>query len=188
MPTAKITEAHFAKLVYDRKNEGYRKGIKIAKLLLLQYHPDVSKGRNNVLALMFDMNLLWEQFIFVSLRRHCTDYKISAQTSKYFWQPENGYHTGIRPDIVIQKGDFIVVLDTKWKNLNGYNPSTEDLRQMYVYHEYFKAQKTALIYPGNGTDICGTYFDSESKLNEKMQCSVLHVEVKAGSGIAWQKK
>jgi len=187
MPATKITEEHFTKLVYDRKTEGYRKAIEIAKLLLLQYHPDVSKGRNNVLALMFDMNQLWEQFIFVSLRRHCTDYIVSAQISKYFWQPENGYRTGIRPDIVIRKGDFTVVLDTKWKNLNGYNPSTEDLRQMYVYHEYFKAQKTALIYPGNGVDICGTYFDSESKLNKKMQCSVIQVEVEVGSVVDWQK-
>jgi len=186
MPTIKVTEAHFEKLVYDRKTEGYRKAIEIAKLLLLQYHPDLSKGRNNVLALMFDMNKLWEQFVYISLRKYCSDCKVSAQTSKLFWQPDNGYRTGIRPDIVIEKEKNTIVLDTKWKNLHGYNPSTEDLRQMYVYHEFYKAQKTALIYPGMGAEITGTYFDADSNLNREMQCSVLQVEIKTGNMKEWQ--
>ena len=186
MPTIKITEVHFEKLIYDRKTEGYRKVIEIAKLLLLQYHPDVSKGRNNVLALMFDMNKLWEQFVYVSLRKYYSDCKVSAQTSKLFWQPDNGNCTGIRPDIVIQKENITIVLDTKWKNLNGYNPSADDLRQMYVYHEFYKAQKTALIYPGVGAEITGNYFDVDSNLNREMQCSVLQVELKAGNMQEWQ--
>ena len=70
MPDLKVSEATFEKLVFDRKTQSYQKAIDIAKLLLLQYHPDVSKGKNNVLALMFDMNKLWEQFVFVSIRKH----------------------------------------------------------------------------------------------------------------------
>jgi 5-methylcytosine-specific restriction enzyme subunit McrC len=189
MPTIKVTEATFEKLVYNRKSEGYRKAIEIAKLLLLQYHPDVSKGRNNVLALMFDMNKLWEQFVYVSLRRHSENFTVTAQSSKYFWQPENGYRSTIRPDIVINKGtDDCIVLDTKWKILNGYNPSPDDLRQMYVYHEYYNAQKVALVYPGEGKEIKGTYFKRDSQINEKMQCSVLPINVETIDVRVWQEK
>jgi len=187
MPSIKISEAIFEKLVFNRKSVGYRKAIEIAKLLLLQYHPDVSKGRNNVLALMFDMNKLWEEFVYVSLRKYFDDFSVTAQSSKYFWQPENGYRSTIRPDIVINKDtDNCIVLDTKWKNLNGYNPSPDDLRQMYVYHEYFNAQKTALVYPGEGKEIKGTYFKRDSQINEKMKCSVFPIDVETGDVRAWQ--
>jgi 5-methylcytosine-specific restriction enzyme subunit McrC len=178
MPTAKITETHFSKLVYDRKTECYRKTIEIAKLLLLQYHPDVSKGRNNVLALMFDMNKLWEQFVYVSLRKHAKDYTITAQTSKYFWQPENGYRSKIRPDIVIKSQTECFVLDTKWKNLNGYNPSSDDLRQMFVYHEYYSAKKVALVYPGEDQVIKGNYYHFDNVgINIEKECSIFSIKI-----------
>ncbi len=170
----KITEATFEKLVFDRKSTPYKKAIDISKLLLLKYHPDLSKGQNNVLALMFDMNLLWEQFIYTSLRKHKGENTITTQNSKNFWKPESGIHSKIRPDIVLNKDKpNCIVLDTKWKNLNGYNPSPDDLRQMYVYHEYYKASKVALIYPG----IQPSYKKGNFIKNQgvEMECGVISI-------------
>ena len=180
MPDLKVTDATFEKLVFTRKNQSYKKSIDIAKLILLQYHPDVSKGRNNVLALMFDMNKLWEQFVYVSLRKHKDpSTTITAQTSKFFWKPEKGYRSQIRPDIVINKGKTdCVVLDTKWKNLNGYNPSPDDLRQMYVYHEYYGAKKVALVYPGTKSiKSNGIYLDPNTSYEIDKECSIITLSV-----------
>jgi 5-methylcytosine-specific restriction enzyme subunit McrC len=178
MPDIKVSEAIFEKMVYNRKNQHYEKAIEIAKLLLLKYHPDISKGQNHVLALMFDMNILWEQFIYVSLKKNKTDFnKIKAQTSKFFWKPENGRRTSMKPDIYIETDNGNIVLDTKWKNLNGYNPSPDDLRQMYVYHEYFDAKKVALIYPGNPEySKAGTYLKRTGEHDNKI-CSVVLIKV-----------
>ena len=81
-----------------------------------------------------------------------------------------------------------MVLDTKWKNLNGYNPSSSDLQQMFVYHHYFNAVKTALIYPGTGDAIKGTYFGDDEKINKQMQCYVIPIDIQTGNVRAWQKK
>lgn len=178
MPDIKVSEATFEKLIYNRKNQHYEKAIEIAKLLLLKYHPDVSKGRNHVLALMFDMNMLWEQFIYVSLKKNKTDFnKVKAQTLKFFWKPENGRRTAMKPDIFIETDNGNIVLDTKWKNLNGYNPSPDDLRQMYVYHEYFDARKVALVYPGSPINSkSGTYLKKTGDQDNKI-CSVVLINV-----------
>jgi len=178
MPDIRVSEITFDKLVLNRKTQIYTKAIEISRLILLQYHPDLSKGRNHVLALMFDMNKLWEKFVLVSLRRNkLSDITITDQTSKYFWKPRNGYRSTIRPDIIIKKNkENCLVLDTKWKNLNGYNPSPEDLRQMYVYHEYYKARKVALVYPGSELlKITGTYLDPISSKEIDKECSIFSI-------------
>ncbi len=185
----KVSEATFEKIIYNRKTAPYKSVIEIARLLLLNYHPDIAKGQNNVLALMFDMNLLWEQFVYVSLykgfKKNHPNIRISTQTSKNFWQSTQGKRSFIRPDIVVIKDQDCVILDTKWKNLNGYHPSADDLQQMYVYHEYFAAQKVALIYPGIFEQIRGTYELKNPEEIEK-ECSVMAIDVNLDT-TAWQK-
>lgn len=188
----KITEALFDKIVFDRKTEPYRNALEIAKLILLNYHPDVSRGTNNVLALMFDMNVLWEQFVYVSLRKHkASTTTIAAQNTKNFWKPLSGYRSKIKPDIVLNKGtEDCVVLDTKWKNLNGYNPSPEDLRQMFVYMKYYGAKKVALVYPGTENRYqSGQYYDHYSPNSRDLsneECSIVTIGVEINVK-AWQK-
>ncbi|MEI6142164.1 MAG: hypothetical protein WCP85_23015 [Mariniphaga sp.] len=190
MPDIKVSENTFDKLILNRKTQSYSKAIEISRLILLQYHPDLSKGRNHVLALMFDMNKLWEKFVLVSLRKNKqSDITITDQTSKYFWQPKNGYRSAIRPDIIIKKdNENCMVLDTKWKNLNGYNPSPDDLRQMYVYHEYYDAKRVALIYPGSVSSITdGVYLDPKTSGKLDRECSIISISVETKIK-DWQNK
>ena len=189
----KITEALFDKIALDRKTESYRNALEIAKLILLNYHPDVNRGNNNVLALMFNMNVLWEQFVHVSLRKHkARSTTIAAQTTKNFWKPQSGYRSKMKPDIVLNKGtEDCVVLDTKWKNLNGYNPSPEDLRQMFVYMKYYGAKKVALVYPGaENRNQAGQYYDHRSKDSKHLsneECSVITIGVEKDVK-TWQER
>ncbi len=188
MPDIIVSESTFDSIVYDRKSLAYKKAIEISKLILLQYHPDISKGRNHVLALMFDMNVLWESFVYLSLKKH-TGWSIKAQATKNFWKPDNGYRSKIVPDIWISMNGEHYILDTKWKNLNGSNPSPDDLRQMYVYHEYYAARKVALIYPGERKDpVKGRYIscDDNISLLDK-ECSIITLSVEANIKV-WQKQ
>lgn len=175
-----VSESFFTNLQYTRKTEPYKNALEIAHLLLFNYHPDVSSGNTDLLALMFDMNLLWEQYVYVSLRKELRNgYTISPQSRKKFWKPDNGYNSTMIPDIVINKGkENCIILDTKWKNLNGKNPSPEDLRQLYVYKKYFNAIKVALVYPGEQFAINGGkyYLESKSEIGEH-ECSVVTLTI-----------
>lgn len=188
----KITESIFNKIALDRKTEPYRNALEIAKLILLNYHPDVNSGTNNVLALMFDMNVLWEQFVYVSLRKNISNStRIAGQNTKNFWKPLSGYRSKMKPDIVLNGGtEDCVVLDTKWKILHGYNPSPQDLRQMFVYMKYYGAKKVALVYPGSeNRNQSGQYYDhttQDSKILSDEECSVISIGVE--KDIMWWQK
>ncbi|WP_312356508.1 5-methylcytosine restriction system specificity protein McrC [Empedobacter sp.] len=191
MGEIKVNESTFNKIVLDRKNQHYQTALEIAKLLLLNYHPDVSKGRNDVLALMFDMNSLWEQFILVTLKRKLKTHNVTSQVTKSFWKPDSGYSSKMRPDIILKckENHQIFVLDTKWKNLNGYNPSPEDLRQMYVYHRFYQAKKVALVYPSDQHSIQkGNYFSSENHLEmSDKECSIMQIATASDIKV-WQEE
>lgn len=171
-----VTEATFEKIVLNRKTEGYKNALEISKLLLLNYHPDLSTGKNNVLALLFDMNLLWEQFVYMSLRKHLpSGMTIKGQDTKKFWKPEKGRDSMMKPDIVIYKEGGNIVLDTKWKNVGSGNPKPDDLRQLYVYHEYFGAEKVALVYPGEKLINNGRYYKKDKNEVGDKQCAVIQI-------------
>ncbi len=186
MPYQKISVADFDKLVFNRKTIGYTKAIEIARLILLHYHPDLSKGRDDVLALMFDMNALWEQFILVSLRSN-KQLKVRGQNSRYFWKPEGGKRRSIRPDITVCTKEGNYVLDTKWKLVSN-KPSIEDIRQMYAYHHYFEAKKVALLYPGASPYVTGRFVEiKRQKHLSEMECGLLFTQYK-GSVRKWKKQ
>lgn len=138
-----IQKKHFDKVIIDRKNHDYQKAIDIAKIIILNYSPSLNYGNENLLTLLFDMNALWEEYIFRILQKHKTDeIEVSFQNSDKFWENKR-----IRPDIVLKTKDETFVIDTKWKIIEANNPSDDDLKQMFVYNLHWKAEKTLLLYP-----------------------------------------
>lgn len=138
-----IQKKHFDKIIIDRKNHDYQKAIDIAKIIILNYSPSLNYGYDNLLTLLFDMNALWEEYIFRILQKHKTDeIEVSFQNSDKFWENKR-----IRPDIVLKTEYETFVIDTKWKIIEANNPSDDDLKQMFVYNLHWKAEKTLLLYP-----------------------------------------
>ncbi len=177
----KISERSFDSLVYSRKTEGYRTAMEIARLLLCNYHPDLKSGRNNVLALMFDMNLLWESFIYHSLRkqfiREGSGWVVSAQRSTAFWSLR-ACRTSLRPDILIETGKGCkYILDTKWKRPVDNKPSSTDLQQLFAYSRFFDTNNTALVYPGSQKGFSRGDYAPIRGCDDKVSCSVINLEV-----------
>jgi 5-methylcytosine-specific restriction enzyme subunit McrC len=142
-----INHTTFTKLKNSRKTAPYKSALEIAKFIILQYAPNISSGNEKMLALLFDMNILWEEYILVKLKQEAlkrNDIQVLGQNSKGFWEGIK-----IRPDIVIKNAKETYVIDTKWKNIQYSKPSTQDLRQMYVYNEYWTSYTATLLYPSD---------------------------------------
>lgn len=139
-----ITESHFKRIKLNRKSQPYELALNIAKMLILNYSPNISSGEENMLTLLFDMNVLWEEYIFRILNKHKKEnYRVSFQNSDIFWE-----HKTIRPDIVITTPENeTFVIDTKWKIVQSNNPSDNDLKQMFAYNLHWKAKRSMLLYP-----------------------------------------
>lgn len=179
-----VSDEIFEKIQFTRKTESYRLAINISKMLLLNYHPDISNGRSDVLALMFDMNSLWEKFVLKTLRQTLTDCEIKGQSRKDFWKVTNGEsrNTLLKPDLVItNKNDKnAIIIDTKWKQANNSKdlPSNSDLHQLFAYAIYWKSTKVALLYPGKSSKNVGGEYNYNTNCNNiiclnNIKCNLL---------------
>lgn len=142
-----ITEKWFDKLNFDRNTERYRQAITLAKLIILRYSPDLKGGNENVLAIMFDMNMLYENYIYRKLKALQNDsdnpiIKVKEQNRTPFWETR-----GLRADIIVETEDKRFVIDTKWKVLKDNKPSDGDLKQMFVYNLHYGTDLSILLYP-----------------------------------------
>lgn len=167
-----VNEATFTKLPKNRKTAPYETALAIARLIILNYAPNVSSGSERMLALLFDMNSLWEDYILVKLKQAVPNgVSVYGQDSKTFWK-----NISIRPDIVIEKGTDKYIIDTKWKNIDYSEPSTNDLRQMYVYNDYWDSKKAMLLYPSNTIKEIKEE-DFEPFKNNKHACSLGKISI-----------
>jgi 5-methylcytosine-specific restriction enzyme subunit McrC len=168
----------FDNLKYGRKTERYRNAIDIARLLLLNYRPDIQHGSRSLIAILFDMNRLWEEYIFRQFRK-IEGVKASRQQSRKFWKPDAGNNKTIRPDIVIEKEDEKIIVDTKWKLVSDNRPSDDDLKQMFTYKLFWGIHKSILLYPGKNTNSSGSYcaFPNYDYSGENLFCKLGFVDV-----------
>jgi 5-methylcytosine-specific restriction enzyme subunit McrC len=174
--TLEPDEINFKDLEYTPPYDKYKTCIELAKLILENYNPSLRSGDKPLIALLFNMNTLFELFIYQTLKQ-CIDsgpingrlLKINRQVRKPFWQ-----NNELRPDIVISDLDPVmvegapsaIVIDTKWKMLKSHKPSREDLHQIFVYNNQYDAGKGILLYPDSGITSRGFYHFEPSISNQ----------------------
>ncbi|MFN0255634.1 McrC family protein [Pedobacter ureilyticus] len=145
MSTLKVVAQTFDKIIFNRKNQAYQTVIALARLIILNYSPNVKHGDEQMLALMFDMNDLWEKYVLAKLKQQAgSEWLVKGQDSKTFWENKS-----IKPDIVLQHvlTRTNVIVDTKWKNYAYDKIGLDDLRQIYVYNDFWEAELGMLLYP-----------------------------------------
>ncbi len=149
----------FNKITINRLNQYYEFPLELARIFLMgnSFLPQI--GKTKLLSLMFPLEKLFEEYVFFNLKK---EYKnafnsIKSQSNPYcLIESENKFK--LKPDIVMENDNNILILDTKWKLLNinssdGKNGVAQsDLYQLYAYGKKYqqkhnKEVKLFLIYP-----------------------------------------
>lgn len=141
-------------LVFDRLNQRWQPIFKRCAEFLRGLHPNVTAGGMPALALMFDMNRLFESYVTWRARRAFKGLQIQPQGPRRFLaanQAGKGVFQ-LRPDISVLKGTQVVLIaDAKWKILSPEERklgiASADLYQLVSYALRYQCQRLALIYP-----------------------------------------
>jgi 5-methylcytosine-specific restriction enzyme subunit McrC len=186
LDNVQVTSSMFSNLIFDRKTSAYEEAISIAAMILLNYRPDIQNGQNNVLAILFDMNDLWEEYVYRQLLRFCNpSTRIKPQDPKKIWESEiNCVSKRVKPDIVLETANKTLIIDTKWKLPEDDIPSDADLKQMFMYNEYWDNANAILFYPKDSgeTNIDSGIFVAGGRVtqvedNARHKCGVLKASV-----------
>jgi 5-methylcytosine-specific restriction enzyme subunit McrC len=137
----------FKKIKYNSNNSYYENAISLAKLIIQDTGLDLNSGSENVVSFLFDMNQLFEEFIYKICKKEFKEdeYNVHRRGMR-FWEKKL-----IKPDIVIEnsKCGNVVIFDTKWKVPNDLRPNDLDLKQIFVYNHYYGSPISYLLYPSN---------------------------------------
>jgi len=146
LPKWHFSENEFRQVLENQRFKHYRPALELAYLIIKNFQPDIRTGRHHVIAILFDMNQLFEIFIYKQLTKiHHPEIEVHRQVQRPFW-----LNRKIRPDIFVKTKTDQLILDTKWKVLSDGKPSIEDLKQIFIYNQYFAANKGILVYPSAG--------------------------------------
>lgn len=144
------------RVVIDRLSESYAPLVRMARMFIEGYTPDLVSGKSDGFAVLFDMNELFEEFVGRQVQRvtSLTGVRTLLQSPVL---PLARLASGetcfqLRPDIVLMDGSAPkVVLDTKWKRLKvgmaNDGLSTADIYQMHAYAQRYSVRNVVLLYP-----------------------------------------
>lgn len=134
------------KIKLTRNQELFKKPFKLAKMFVEQTSVDLSKNKFENITLVWDMNKLFEEFIFELIKRKIPECKAIAQKPKRLLKKENVTRRDTRIDILIQKPQ--VIIDTKYKKFTDFDDITSaDIYQVTTYCLLHNYKRAILLYP-----------------------------------------
>ena len=179
--TSGLNPVHlFKKIIYNKKNEFYKKSLNLAKFFLLDESPYsiFFNDKKEVTGVFFPMETIYESYIANKLKQliskeYSDKFSIKIQDSSHFifkncsfnekQIKENIKFFNIRPDIVLRNkknNNEVIILDTKWKILRyekeNFNILENDFIQLIKYIVSYSSKENPccrayFIYPTTNT-------------------------------------
>ena len=180
----------FSQVVINRNTKDYEVLMQWSKVFLMNKSFTTFSGGTTSRALLFPMESIYESYVAQQIKKVMSPegWDVSYQDRGYYLFIEPTRQFALRPDIVMKKGERIVILDTKWKRLVNnekinYGMSQADMYQMYAYSKKYDTSEIWLLYPvndemrnhkaiqfesGDGTTV-NLYFVDVDKIEDSLQ-------------------
>lgn len=144
-----VAYAETQKIILNRNHTMFKEPLELAQMFLQNSTSSLHNHTFSNLAILFDMNKLFEEFVYMALKRTYPQWNIKAQNSKQIITSINNIPNTdytIRPDIIVNGN---TIIDTKYKiiDLPNKRPSESDIYQMLAYSKFYGIKNIMLCYP-----------------------------------------
>jgi len=137
------------KVDFNRLNEHYREAVAIARLVLLHWFHEASRGETPVPGFLMDMTVVFQQFVTRALREALGESERTLRSDdKPVGTLDKGGKVNLKPDFSLWKGDECTFVgDVKYKDIeSSYKNRLWDIPSADLYQAL--AYATALGLPG----------------------------------------
>jgi 5-methylcytosine-specific restriction enzyme subunit McrC len=151
-------EVMLDRLVSSRLTRRYDRVLMMARWFLAGESPDLQRGRRTSIALLFDMNALFQATLASAVRQVAPPgltVRENGPRRHLAVDIHGNDRVPLKPDLTLMQGDTAVaIIDAKWKRLDpqaggalrGLNPA--DVYQMHAYAAAYDCPRVALWFPG----------------------------------------
>lgn len=166
------------KIKLSRNQEMFKKPFMLAKMFIEKATVDLTKNRLENIVLLWDMNKLFEEFVFELLKRNengLEGWKFTAQKGKYLFKNDKDKYRMTNVDIYAEnsKTKEKVIIDTKYKKFETLKDvSNSDIYQVTTYCLLHGATKGILLYPKWNEDKKESYILNTNKENSKTNINI----------------
>ena len=159
------------KIKLTRNQELFKKPFNLAKMFVEQASVDLSKNKFENITLIWDMNKLFEEFVYELIKKEIPEVKPNPQKGKRLLRNGTETRRDTKVDILLENPSLII--DTKYKKFTKFDDiSSSDIYQVMTYCLLHgeKYKKAILLYPQydeSEPDISGFYINNDQNNKEE---------------------
>lgn len=138
------------KIKLSRNQELFKKPFNLAKMFIEKTSVDLSKNKFENITLIWDMNKLFEEFVFEIMKKNESElgWKFTAQKCKKLLIGDENKKRNTYVDIFAEKDNDKIIIDTKYKIFKGIDDfSNADVFQVSTYCLLHNTNNAILLYP-----------------------------------------
>ena len=173
----KFDKFNVKKIKLARNQELFKKPFNFAKMFIEQTNVDLSKNKFENITLVWDMNKLFEEFIYCFIKKNIPDCNAKFQINKKLLKTYTGKRRNTKVDIFINKPKIII--DTKYKKFTCFDDiSSNDIYQVMSYCTLHNVNKAILLYPqwGENKPELPEYYLNNDKKNIKINFKTINLK------------